>query len=86
MRQGIRCIVTIKETSLSSKYFETKKPEGYDKKIVVDYLHIKVEDHDAPNVEVLVKTTDYINNHIENGKPVLVHCNAGRGRTGCLGN
>ncbi|TVP39357.1 fused DSP-PTPase phosphatase/NAD kinase-like protein [Candidatus Nitrosocosmicus arcticus] len=74
--QGIRSIVTIRETLLPSKYFETKKTEGHDKKIVVDCLHIKVEDHDAPNLEVLVKTTDYIDKHVENEKPVLIHCNA----------
>lgn len=82
--QGIRSIVTIRETPLPSKYFETKEMEDLDKKIEVDYLHIKIDDHDAPDLEVLVKTIDYIDNHIANGKLVLIHCNAGRGRTRIL--
>ena len=84
LKQGIRSIVTIRETSLLPKYVETKEMECDDIKMIIDYLHIKVQDHDAPDLDVLIKTTDYIDNHIESGKPVLIHCNAGRERKDVL--
>lgn len=87
--QGIRSIVTIREIPLPAKYFEISEKnvkvgtiKETNKKI--DYLHLQVKDNTPPSLDVLVKTVDYIQNHIENGKPVLVHCNAGRGRTGVI--
>ncbi len=35
-----------------------------------------------PNLEVGVKSTDYIDQHVENVKPILIHSNAWSGRTG----
>jgi len=47
---------------LPRKYFESSKKEKSEgKNIVIDYLHIKVEDHDAPDLDVLIKTIDWIN-------------------------
>ena len=43
----------------------------------MDYLHIKVDDHDAPDLDVLITTIDYLDKHIEQGKPGLIHCNGG---------
>lgn len=50
VKQGIRSIITIREIPLPGKYFESsKKEKSQDKNIVIDYLHIKVDDHDAPD-------------------------------------
>lgn len=87
--QGIRSIVTIREIPLPSKYFEipgrkVKLDTIKETTKKVDYLHLQVKDNHPPELVVLARTVDYIQNHIESGKPVLVHCNAGRGRTGVI--
>jgi atypical dual specificity phosphatase len=85
VKQGIKSIVTIREIPLPRKYFESsKKEKSEDKEIFIDYLHIKVDDHDAPDLDVLIKTIDYMDQRIEHNKPVLIHCNGGHGRTGVL--
>ena len=82
MKQGIRSIVTVREIPLSRKYFESsKKEKSEDKNLFIDCLHIEVDDHDAPDLDVLIKTIDYTDQHIIQNKPVLIHCNGGHGRT-----
>jgi atypical dual specificity phosphatase len=73
--KGIKSIVTVREVPLPSKWFDGGN---------IDYLHQMVEDYGAPTMEVLDETVNYIDKNIRSGKPVLVHCAAGKGRTGAV--
>ena len=73
--QGIKSIVTVREVALPSDWFN-----GGD----IDYLHLAVEDFGAPNLEELIQAVDFIDQQISSGRPVMVHCAAGKGRTGAV--
>lgn len=73
LRHGIKSIVTVREIPL---------PSGWTKG--VNYLHLRVDDYDAPSLEELDRTVNFIDTQITNERPVNVHCAAGRGRTGLI--
>jgi atypical dual specificity phosphatase len=73
--KGIKSIVSVREVPLPSKWFDGGE---------IDYLHLMVEDYGAPTMEVLDEAVDYIDKKIRSGKAVLVHCAAGKGRTGAV--
>ena len=73
--QGIKSVVTVREVALPSDWFD-----GSD----IDYLHLQVEDFGAPTIEELDQAVDFIDQQIGSGRPVMVHCAAGKGRTGAV--
>lgn len=75
IRNGIKAIVTIREVPLPSKWLANK---------AIDYFHLKVEDYGAPSLSEMDTTVNYVKEHLNDGKPVMVHCAAGRGRTGTI--
>jgi atypical dual specificity phosphatase len=73
--KGIKSIVTVREVPLPRRWIDGTG---------IDYLHLMVEDYGVPDIEVLDEAVDYIDKKIQSGKSVLVHCAAGKGRTGAL--
>lgn len=49
-----------------------------------DVCYVPVQDEDAPSMEDLERTLEWMAEHIKNGKKVLVHCRFGIGRTGTM--
>jgi atypical dual specificity phosphatase len=50
----------------------------------IDYFHLSIEDYRAPSLEELDYVVNYISRQIDNGRPVMVHCSGGKGRTGTI--
>lgn len=75
LHHGIRSIVTIREKPLPARWFENVK---------IEYFYLDVRDYGAPSLEKLDYVVNYITREINRGKPVMVHCCGGKGRTGTI--
>ncbi len=74
-RQGVESIVNLTEYPL---------PNEWIKEVELGCMHECINDHMAPSVDQIDKIISFISNEISNGRPVTVHCAAGRGRTGTI--
>ena len=88
VNHGIGTIVTVREVPLPSHWFsfEDKKNSnpGTLEPRKINYLHLRVEDYHSPTVQEIDSTVKFIENEIKANRPVLVHCAAGKGRTGTI--
>ena len=76
-KNGIKSVITIRESPLPSSWLGSTNQK-------LEYMHLKVDDFCSPSLESLETTVNYIHLHINEDKPVLVHCAAGKGRTGTI--
>ena len=80
VKNGIRTIVTIREMPLSNDWLKQINSHNHS----LEIFFLKTPDYGAPSLNELSKVVDYMDNQITKNKPVLVHCAAGKGRTGTL--
>ena len=73
--QKIGALVSLTETALDESEISAS---GF------EYLHLPVADMKAPAVEDCRRFVDFVTERNEQGVAVLVHCVAGRGRTGTM--
>ncbi len=72
-KQGIRSILSLTERELPQSWLNG-----------ICYKHVPIVDHKPPPLEKLEEAISFINEQIERGNPTLVHCAAGKGRTGTI--
>jgi atypical dual specificity phosphatase len=77
VKQGIRSIVTIKDKPLPTEWFSNDNTK-------IDNFHISIQDYGAPSLQELDYVVNHITQQINRGRPVVVHCSGGKGRTGTI--
>jgi Swiss Army Knife protein, DSP-PTPase phosphatase domain len=73
-QSGIRSILSLTAEPLPPEFVN-----GID----IAYGHVPMVDHQPPAVDALERCVSFIREQEAAGRPVLVHCLAGEGRTGC---
>lgn len=77
---GIRTLVTIREIPLPDVWIKKVGAQNH----TLENYFLKTDDYNAPTVDEIDKVVNYIEKKIKDNNPVLVHCAAGKGRTGTI--
>jgi atypical dual specificity phosphatase len=74
----------IKKNGVTAILSLTEEPLPADWTGGMEVRHISLRDHAPPGLHQMRLGADYIASSLADGKVVLVHCLAGKGRTGCV--
>jgi atypical dual specificity phosphatase len=73
--QGVGALVSLTEEPLDRALVGQQDME---------YLHLPIEDMQAPSLESISAFVAFVDKSVEEGRPVVAHCRAGMGRTGTM--
>lgn len=70
----IKSILSLTEEQLPSAWVDG----------IVNYKHVPIENHHAPTIHQLEECTDFVDKSVRSKNKIMVHCAAGKGRTGTV--
>lgn len=74
-RKGVKAIVALTEVPAPGEWFDGSG---------IQYKHVPVKNHTAPTLPQIENCVDFMEKNVQKRNRVLVHCAAGKGRTGTI--
>ena len=82
IKNNIRSIITLREFPIPNEWISNNGKFSIKKD---DYKYVYVKDYGVPTLAIMNDIVDYMNSKItKENKPLVVHCAAGKGRTGTI--